>query len=98
LNLEIFAYIKETDYDAFLVIQEELMLCVMDIVEANGTRLAPPAQIFYMDQHRSGKPANEADQATVGRQLYEDFPAGGGVDLHRPPERLNSHPTRPESR
>jgi len=37
LELEIVAYVLETDYPAFLAIQEELLLGVMDIMETTGT-------------------------------------------------------------
>jgi MscS family membrane protein len=37
LDLEIFAYVLETDYPLFLAIQEELLLGVMDIIETSGT-------------------------------------------------------------
>jgi MscS family membrane protein len=37
LDLEIFAYVRETDQAAFLAIQEELLLGIMDIIETVGT-------------------------------------------------------------
>jgi MscS family membrane protein len=37
LDLEIFAYVLETDQTAFLAIQEELLLGVMDIIATTGT-------------------------------------------------------------
>ena len=42
LDLEIFAYILETEQPVFLAIQEDLLLGVMDILEATGTSLANP--------------------------------------------------------
>ncbi len=52
LNLEIFAYVLETDYGAFLEVQEDLLLRVMGIVAASGTGLALPSQITYLDRER----------------------------------------------
>jgi MscS family membrane protein len=45
LEVEVFAYILDTSGDAFLVIQEELLLRIMDIVKASGARFTvlPPA-------------------------------------------------------
>ena len=37
LDLEIFAYVLETDAPLFLAIQEELLLGIMDIIETSGT-------------------------------------------------------------
>lgn len=50
MNLEIYAYIKETDFAAFLKIQEELMLSIMDIIAESGARLALPSQIACLDR------------------------------------------------
>lgn len=50
LNFEIFAYIKVIDYTAFVEIQEDLLLRIMDIVAANGTSIALPAQTTYFDR------------------------------------------------
>jgi MscS family membrane protein len=47
LDLEVFAYVLETQYEAFLGIQEDLLLRIMDIVEASGTAVAIPAQTTY---------------------------------------------------
>jgi MscS family membrane protein len=45
LDLEVSAYILATDASVFLAVQEELMLQIMEIVDANGTSLALRAQI-----------------------------------------------------
>ena len=41
LDLEIFAYVLEHQQPAFLAIQEDLLLGVMDILEAAGASVAP---------------------------------------------------------
>jgi MscS family membrane protein len=48
LNLEVFAYILETEYEPFLQVQEDLLLRIMDIVEGSGSGFAFPAQINYV--------------------------------------------------
>lgn len=48
LDCEIFAYVLATDYEAYLKIQEELLLRIMDTVEASGTAVAFPSQTMYM--------------------------------------------------
>ena len=52
LNLETFAYVKVTDYTKFVEIQEDLLLRIMDIVAANGTGIAVPSQLMYLDRDR----------------------------------------------
>jgi len=44
LDLEIFAYILTQDGDEFMLIQQELLLSILDAVEAAGTALALPTQ------------------------------------------------------
>jgi MscS family membrane protein len=43
LELEVFAYVPTSDETAFLDVQEELLLGIMDIVEANGAAIAVPS-------------------------------------------------------
>jgi MscS family membrane protein len=47
LNIDIFAYIKTSDYGEYLAIQEDLLLRIMDIVEASGSGFAFPSQTIY---------------------------------------------------
>jgi MscS family membrane protein len=50
LDCEIFAYIRTDDYGEFLAIREEILLAIMDAVEASGTAFAFPSQTIYMGQ------------------------------------------------
>ncbi len=43
LDLEIFAYVLETDQTVFLAIQEELLLGIMEILDSSAASLASPA-------------------------------------------------------
>ncbi len=68
LNLEIFAYVTAPDYNAFLIIQENLLLHIVDTVRASGSSLAFPTQTLYLHgdslsrelsketRHRMGQP------------------------------------------
>jgi MscS family membrane protein len=49
LQVEIYAYIKVTDYTAFVEIQEDLLLQIMDIIAASGTSIAMPSQVSHLD-------------------------------------------------
>jgi len=44
LVLELYGYVLEASYESFLAIQEELLIGVMNIIEAAGTRIAVPDQ------------------------------------------------------
>jgi MscS family membrane protein len=48
LDLEVFAYVLEAEYEPFLPIQEDLLLRIMDIIEASGSGLALPSQTAYL--------------------------------------------------
>jgi MscS family membrane protein len=62
LDLEIFAYVLETDYASFLSIQEDLLLRIMEIVEASGSGFAFPSQTSYVAQD-AGLDAAKREQA-----------------------------------
>jgi MscS family membrane protein len=63
LDVEVFAYVTVTDDDEFLAIQEDLLLRLMDTIEASGTGLAFPSQTLYftrdggIDQDKSARAA-----------------------------------------
>lgn len=48
LDLEIFAYILSPEHSEFLAIQEDLLLRIMEIIEASGTGVAFPSQVTYL--------------------------------------------------
>ncbi len=48
LDVEIFAYVTVTDYNQFMAIQEDLLLRLMELVEAAGTGFAFPSQTTYI--------------------------------------------------
>ena len=45
LDLEIFAYILESEQPAFLAIQEDLLLGIMDIIDTSGASIAVPVPV-----------------------------------------------------
>ena len=62
LDLEVFAYVLETDYASFLPIQEDLLLRIMEIVETSGSGFAFPSQITYVARD-AGLDAAKSEQA-----------------------------------
>jgi MscS family membrane protein len=78
LNLEIFAYVATADSDAFLPIQEDLLLRILEIIAAAGTSLAIPAHIDYVSNDRGVDPEQAAavvQQWKQERKLpFPDYP------------------------
>ena len=50
LDVEIFAHALETTQEAFLAVQEDLLLRIMDLVESSGSGFAFPSQTLYMSK------------------------------------------------
>ena len=48
LDLEVFVYVRATDAQAYLKTQEELLLQILDAIEACGTTVAFPSQTTYV--------------------------------------------------
>jgi MscS family membrane protein len=71
LDLEVFAYVLETEHREFLSIQEDLLLRIMDLIEASGSGFAFPSQTTYLAQD-SGIDAMKSQEAIAKiRQLRE---------------------------
>jgi len=60
LDIEIAAYVLTTDGGKFLVAQEDLLLRIMDTIEANGTAAAFPSQTLYMGRDKGLNRSAEA--------------------------------------
>jgi MscS family membrane protein len=59
LDVEIFAYILAADYFAYLEVQEDLLLKLMEVVAAAGTSVAFPSQTLYVG--RDAPPSSPPD-------------------------------------
>jgi MscS family membrane protein len=66
LDVEVFAYVFAQDYPEYLAVQEDLLLRIMDIVEAAGTGFAFPSQTMYVarDGGRTPAPPSSSVSAT----------------------------------
>src|SRR5262249_19705573 len=53
LDVEIFAYVRASSQPEFLGVQEELLVKIIEIIEASGTDIALPAQTSYISQDRA---------------------------------------------
>jgi MscS family membrane protein len=68
LVLDIFAYIREADYNGYLAIREDIMLRVMEIAARNGTSVAFPSRTVYLRRDRDPDPARREDaEAKIAR-------------------------------
>jgi MscS family membrane protein len=76
LDLDVFAYVRATDYGDFLEVVEDLNLRIMDVVEASGTGFAFPSSTTYVakddgvDPERTRRAEEEVDRWREARQLY----------------------------
>ncbi|MDE3135146.1 MAG: mechanosensitive ion channel family protein [Acidobacteriota bacterium] len=64
LEVEVFAYVHASDWTEFLMIQEELLLGMMECVEAAGAQIALPSQTIFLASGseaavNGGKPKSE---------------------------------------
>lgn len=71
LDLEVFAYVMETEYESFLHIQEDLLLRIMDIIEASGSGLALPSQTSYLTKDTGLNTTKSQVAITTVRQWRE---------------------------
>jgi MscS family membrane protein len=70
LDLEICAYVCARDWNHFLQVQEELLLCMMEIVQQAGSQIAFPSQTMYLTADSAG------DGASLARALVPDRELG----------------------
>lgn len=57
-TFEVFAYVLTSDVDAFLAIQSELLLKILDAIHAAGTEIAIPITETALDHRNQGPAAN----------------------------------------
>ena len=98
IDLEIYAYVSTSDWNEFLSVREDLMLRIIDIVQASGTGFAFPSQTLYLgeddglDEKRSRAARDPEDPLLPGQGLRRDL----GGRLKRRPTR--AHQARAKSR
>jgi MscS family membrane protein len=71
LELEIYAYVIETDYTVFLAIQEDLLLRFMGLIEESGTSFAFPSQTTYVARD-IGLDETKSKEATERVRTWRD--------------------------
>ena len=69
LDVELFAYVTVTELEDFLPIQEDLLLRLMDVVEAGGTALAVPSQTTYLTRDA----AMDGEKATAAARTVQEW-------------------------
>ena len=82
LILEVFCYVLTRDGAEFLTIQEDLLLRIMDIIQASGTSLAFPTRTVHLgrdpglDKEKTETVSREVQQWRENRKLpFPDFAA-----------------------
>jgi MscS family membrane protein len=69
IDLEVIGYITAADYSAFLAIQEDLLLRIMDLVAVSGTRFAYPSQTLYVGKDQ-GLDAGKKESAAAAVERW----------------------------
>jgi MscS family membrane protein len=78
-ELELWAYVKTSDWTAFTAIRQDVILKIAEIVEAAGTRFAAPTQLTYLSRD-AGVDAEKANEFV--RQETK-LPANGEFPIPR---------------
>ena len=80
LNMELFSYIRTTDYNEFAAVREDILLRIMEIVRRSGTALALPAQNLFLgrdaglDREKSAASEQQVQRWRDQRDLpFPDF-------------------------
>jgi MscS family membrane protein len=87
LDIDVFAYVRTTDYNEFLAVREDLMLRMMDVVTESGTGFAFPSQTNYdardgLDQDKARVAADAVRRwREAGALFLPDFPPGEAAKL-----------------
>jgi len=83
LDVEIFCFVKTTDFPTFAAVREDVFLRLMDLVNASGSGFAFPSQTLYfgrdpgVDAARArAAEAQVAAWRTQGALPFPDFPEG----------------------
>jgi MscS family membrane protein len=81
LDVEIFCFVKTTDFPTFTAVREDVFLRLMDLVSASGSGFAFPSQTLYFgrDPGIDARRAREAQaqvesRRTQGALPFPDFP------------------------
>ncbi|CAN5843350.1 hypothetical protein BH24BAC1_BH24BAC1_27400 [soil metagenome] len=72
LKLEIFAYVQAKDFNEFLEVKEDLILRIMEVVEASGTGFAFPSQTLYLARDKGLSEEKAQEVAEKVRQWREE--------------------------
>ena len=54
----VYCFSKTTEWEAWLAVQQDVYLKIIDIVQANGADFAFPSQTLYLDNVASPQSAN----------------------------------------
>ncbi len=70
-SVEIFAYVLERGYEDYLEIQENLLLRMLELIEENGTAIAPPAQLTYSGRETAMFREKEKGQGASAKKVHK---------------------------
>jgi MscS family membrane protein len=71
-ELELFAFVKTGDFGKFTAFRQEILLKIVGIVEASGTRFAAPTRLLYQPKDPGFFTDKASDIAGQGTELPAD--------------------------
>ncbi len=72
LNIGIFAYVRTSDINDFLAVQEDLYLRMIDLVDASGTGFAFPSNVTYLARDTGIDDDRKARVEAIVKQLRDN--------------------------
>ncbi|TRW25327.1 mechanosensitive ion channel family protein [Flavobacterium zepuense] len=72
VKIEVYAYINAANFDAFQEVQEDLLLRMMDVVDASGTGFALPSQTVYLTRDKVPAEDKAATTSETVKQWKEE--------------------------
>jgi len=72
LDVEIFAYVRTSDFNVFLSVREDVLLRIMDLVERAGTGFAFPSQTLYLGRDTGLDPSRSREAVETVRRWREN--------------------------
>jgi MscS family membrane protein len=71
LDVDVFAYVYARDWNAFLEIQEGLLISIMEIIQEAGTQLAVPSRTVYVEKRAPSNFNRSAGEFRAEREALD---------------------------
>jgi len=93
INIELFSYVLTRDFNQFAAVREDLLLRIMNFVEASGTTLASASQTLYL----SGESGLKRDKIDSAAKKATDSGSSAQNSTDASQSESASHSRKPEA-